>query len=75
MEGSKTFDRSLCARLGYLDQDLPVTRHCFRRSAAFMAKPCNEGWNRLKRAASFLKSYVRRKLSVDSDRAEGPLTH
>ena len=39
-EDSKTFDRSLCARLGYLAQDLPMIRHCLTKSTAFMAKPC-----------------------------------
>ena len=79
-EDSKTFDRSLCARLGYLAQELPMIRHCFTRSAAFMAKPRIESWNKLRRVARFMKQHRRRtrefigqedcillKVSADSD--------
>ena len=65
-----------------------MIRHCFTMSAAFMAKPCIRSWNRLKRAACFLKSHLRGasefieqekcttlKMSVDSDWAKGLSTH
>ena len=56
----KTFDRSLCTHLEDRIQNLPMILHCITKSAAFMAKPCIESWNKLRRAARFMKRHHRR---------------
>ena len=51
--------RSCTMRLAYLAVDLPQLQFSANRLARSMSKPTRGGWNRIKRAARFLRGSLR----------------